>query len=66
MRSVVKGFVIYNKVEKNFEDLTEGFIEYLVDAFIYENRDDAEENMKTYDEPENYEIWEVEKVIRTI
>lgn len=66
MRSIVKGFVIYNKTEKNFEDLTEGFTEYLGDAFIYEDKEDAEESIKAYDEPEVMEVWEVEKVVRTV
>lgn len=65
MRVNVKGFIIYNKVEKDFEGI-DGNIAYLEDAYLYDNKNDAEEAIKEYDEPENYEVWEVEKSIQTI
>jgi hypothetical protein len=65
MRVIKKGFVIYDTVNKTFEDLDD-CTHYLEDAYIYENKDDVEEAIKVYDEPQHFEVWEVEKVIRTV
>jgi len=65
MQVNVKGYIIFNKIEKDFEG-TDCNTAYLEDAFIYDIKNDAEETIKEYDEPENYEIWEVEKSVKTV
>jgi hypothetical protein len=42
------------------------FTHELSEAYIYDNHKQAEKDLKEYDEPNEYEIWDIEIMYQTI
>lgn len=61
------GKVLFNKEEKSFDD-GEGYLaDNLDEAYVYEySQEDLEGVISSMDEPEKWEIWNVEIMISTI
>lgn len=67
MRSVKTVFVIYNKLSKMFDGNNEDgeMTDDLFDAYIYTTHKEAENELGNFDEPKDFEIWEIEMIYKT-
>lgn len=66
MKEVTGGYIIYDKVYKSFRLSDGNYVDSMFEAQIWKYESDAEDTVKKFDEPENYEVWEVEKSIYTV
>ena len=68
MKQVKTGSVIFHKRSKMFMDNSDDccFTHNLYEAYIYENHNQAQNNLDEYDEPDGYEVWDIEVVYKTV
>lgn len=66
MQQIKYGSIIFHKRSKMFMNCEEGFTHELSEAYIYENHKRAENDLEEYDEPNEYEIWDIEIKYQTI
>jgi hypothetical protein len=65
MKQTKDVYILYNKVEKEFLGWDEGLVEDMLDAKYFDGMDLINRESMTLDEPENFEIWEIEITYRT-
>ncbi len=69
MKQVKNGSVIFNKRSKMFDGNNDDgtFTHELSEAYIYEDYKQAEnELLNNFDEPDNYKIWNIEIIYKTL
>ena len=66
MKEIMDGYIIYDKNYKLFRLSDGNCVDSILEAEIWKYKEDIENTIKNFDEPENYEIWKIEKIIRTI
>ena len=66
MKDSFKGCILYDKINKCFVDGDGEQCDRMCKAYVYENKKFAEEDLKKFDEPNNYEIWDMKVLYKTI
>lgn len=66
MRESTSGYIIYDKEYRAFRLSDGNFVDSMLEAQVWKYESDAQVTIDTFDEPENYEIWEVERSIYTV
>jgi hypothetical protein len=60
------GSIMFHKRSKMFVDIDNCSTHELSEAYIYESHKQAESDLEGYDNPNEYEIWDIEIIYQTI
>ena len=67
MKCVIKAFIIYNKLEKTFwNESEEECVHSLEEATRYNSKMTAEDEIKRFDFPDEFEVLPVEITLQTL
>ena len=66
MKETTDGYIIYDKIYKAFRLSDGNYVDSMFETQIWKYEDDAKDTIKSFDEPENYEVWEIVKSIHTV
>jgi hypothetical protein len=67
METVIKCYIVYNNVEKKFwSEMQEELVHRLEEATKYISKKTAEDDLKTFDEPGEFEVVPMEIIYRTL
>jgi hypothetical protein len=66
MQARIYGSILFNKKQKDFYLEGGDSTDDMSEAYVYDNKEHANKIRETLDEPDDFDIWNIEIVYRTV